>query len=326
MDFAPAVYTRTPPKYLVFGAGGIAVLSYLSIIETLHAIDEQYLQEVEGCVGCSAGAFATLAVALNMQQRTGALRDVAHFMMDKVYSTQTKDFRFNGTSAFDIEHGSMGENIRESVGFMLELCGLHPQVSLEKVQMFCRIRMIFVLTDLISTKPVYIDASHDIASSMSVAEIIEMSSAIPFLHTPLQLGQTLIVDGALSDSLPLNVFPVEETLVIRTKSAMKPTHAPAIKLGSQHVDVMSYVMLLKTCFTHQMEVHLDRITSVYETICVTNEVDALALIQKNEDMSKIHNIFRERGVFSAATFMYPFLPWSFSVCVAYLCTVCLRSG
>eukprot|EP00965_Chrysotila_dentata_P098040 3241808-Pleurochrysis_carterae.AAC.1 len=292
---------RLSAKYLVFGAGGLAVLSYLSVIETLFAIDSHSLKRIEGCVGCSAGAFATLAIALNMHERGAALHDLSEFMMEQVSSAHAKGFRFNGTSAFDIEHSGMGESIRASVAYMLELCGLSSHASLKNVQLLCRIRMVFVLTDLVAARPIYVDANHEVAANMPIAEVIAMSSAIPFLHAPVQLGDALVVDGGLSNSLPLCVFPPEETLVVRTRSTTvtgdKTTKT--LKMGLQHVDVVSYVMLLKTCFTQQMDMHLDQITTVYDTITVASENDVFDVLQKGLELAVGLRSLRQKGVLGA---------------------------
>lgn len=96
-----------------------------------------------------------------------------------------------------------------------------------------------------------------VLSSGSIAEAVRASIAIPFIFKPMRVGDRLLVDGFLSDPLPVNVAMREGANVIVAMGFESP-HQPAIRTPWHFAFQFSSIMtnsLLKSRFAFHSTVH-----------------------------------------------------------------------
>jgi NTE family protein len=171
---------------LVFGSGGIKCAAVVGLWRVLNEEDI----EVESIVGCSGGSLYGALIAngtelekVEEMSRTFWTSDIMQGYTESLKASKDGSLRFNERSGL-VDDSVINKKIQDIYGG-LKFSDLHLPFKV-------------VATDLLSSEKV-------ILSDGNVADAIRASSAIPIIFPPWEVDGRLLIDGAVSDPLPIDV-------------------------------------------------------------------------------------------------------------------------
>lgn len=246
-------------RYLSIGSAGMGIFSYLGLMYILSFSSRSLFDKIEGCIGCSAGSYISLLVALGLHKNTELLYDIFLILKQNVLISNNKLLNV-GIYANDV-----GKNISCELGqlveFTLEKCGFSSKISLGDLQKHLSIKLAIVITDIKKGNPVILDAEN--YYNMPIVLAIQMSTAVPFLNPPIKYEDIFAIDGGVLQSLNMDYYPKKETFFIYCSQ----TYA---KMGEE-IDIISYSSYLIECFQKQHDRLTDIIMEEYPHIKVTSD-------------------------------------------------------
>jgi NTE family protein len=171
---------------LVIGSGGIKCAAVVGLWRVLNEEDI----EVESIVGCSGGSLYGALIAngtelekVEEMSRTFWTSDIMQGYTESLKASKDGSLRFNERSGL-VDDSVINKKIQDIYGG-LKFSDLHLPFKV-------------VATDLLSSEKV-------ILSDGNVADAIRASSAIPIIFPPWEVDGRLLLDGAVSDPLPIDV-------------------------------------------------------------------------------------------------------------------------
>lgn len=180
---------------LVIGSGGAKCAAALGLWQVLQ---EEGIQ-VSITVGSSGGSIYAAAIALGFELRATEqltlslwTRDLMDGYATNLRSAMSGESRFTESSGL-IDDGPLMDRLRQAFGSMAFSDARTP--------------LFIVSTDFHSGESV-------VMHSGSILEAVRASIAIPMIIPPWQVGDRLLVDGAVSDPLPVDVAIKEGAQVI----------------------------------------------------------------------------------------------------------------
>lgn len=184
---------------LVLEGGGVKGLAYCGALQVLH--EKNVLMHVKSFAGASAGAITAAALALGytpaeitaLMHRT----PFAAFVDDKVGVIR---------DAWSLLHNYGMCPGAKLLTFLEDLVAAKANNRRDYTfaQLFAErgVTLVVNATDVRRGKTVYFTPSSDVP----IAQAVRASASVPFLFTPVALGDALLVDGGLLDNYPLHVF------------------------------------------------------------------------------------------------------------------------
>ncbi len=181
---------RPQPKVtLVIGSGSVKCAAGLGVAK---ALGEAGIG-IERVVGCSAGSIfgSMIAMQLPLEQ---AMRDARSLWTSEITSSKDRMalLRVLAPKMFGFKPTNFG--FRSDVPMMRLVNGYYKDLKLEDLP----IPLHITATDLANGDLVEI-------SSGRIAAAVRASIAIPFAFTPVELNGKTLIDGYLSDPLPVSV-------------------------------------------------------------------------------------------------------------------------
>ena len=171
---------------LVIGSGGIKCAAAIGLWRVLR---EENIQ-VESLVGCSGGSLYGALIANDtkldeMQELSRLLwtKDIMQGYTESLKASKDGSLRFNERSGL-VDDSVLNENLRKVYG-ELKFSDLNLPFKV-------------VATDLISAEKM-------ILSKGSLVDAVRASVAIPIIFPPWEVDGRLLIDGAASDPLPIDV-------------------------------------------------------------------------------------------------------------------------
>lgn len=251
---------KSPIEYVSVGSAGLGLFAYLGLFSTLARVAPVVLADVRGFVGVSAGAFASLFVALGLHADKSASDSMYRFAKTCTLLSNHKVCNF-GIFARQVGKNMLCD-LEELARFMLRLGGRRDDTTLGQLQASLQVHLTFVATDLISMQPVRFDAAR--FPDMPVAEAISLSAAVPFLTAPVQFGDRLITDGAVTEHINMCIYDPTKTLFVLCDMVSPAEPLPEERqLGLDLVSVANRTM---ACLAKQHE-NLTR-TVLYDLRCL----------------------------------------------------------
>jgi len=171
---------------LVIGSGGIKCAAAIGLWRVLK---EENIQ-VESLVGCSGGTLYGALIAngtdLDEMQELSSLlwtKDIMQGYTESLKASKDGSLRFNERSGL-VDDSFLNENLRKVYG----------ELKFSDLKLPFKV----VATDLISTEKI-------ILSEGSLVDAVRASVAIPIIFPPWEVDGRLLIDGAASDPLPIDV-------------------------------------------------------------------------------------------------------------------------
>ncbi|MCP4403913.1 MAG: patatin-like phospholipase family protein [bacterium] len=262
--------TRQPPRIaLVLGSGGIKCIAGIGLLKVLHR--EKLWPDI--IVGSSGGSLfgAVFAMGehpdrieekvLSMWQKK-EFRDIKYFDLLKIFFP--KLFRYN--EMFGLFRGDRIENIFRKY---------FQDMSFEQ----SKIPLQIVATDFFSGEAVVLDKG-------SIAEAVRASIGIPIFFQPKKIDGQVLVDGGISNPLPVDVAIRYGVDIIIAMGFESPTYSridSPVKALLHLTGISSNNLLLANYAVHNMAHH-------YEIIMVYPELQGefhFFDIEKIPDLIKI---------------------------------------
>jgi len=234
---------KSPRIALVLGSGGIRCIASIGLLKVLHR--EQIMPDV--IVGSSGGSlfgavFATgehpdeiERLVLKMWQKK-EFRDIKYFDILKIFFP--KLLRFN--ESFGVIRGDRIEKIFREY---------FQGASIENTKIPLKI----VATDFFTGEEVVLDKG-------SIAEAVRASIGIPVLFQPKKIGGRTLIDGVVSNALPVNVAIRHGADVIIAMGFETPTYSTIdspIKVLLQLTGISNNNLLAANQAIHHMTHHYE---------------------------------------------------------------------
>jgi len=188
--------SHRPPITLVLGSGGVKSIAGLGALEVLEA----HGLRPDAVVGCSAGALFGALVAAGQSAAQAVC--VAQTLWSREITSCRRprallELALPRLAGFDDRFALrddrlIGERLRAAFG----------DARLEDLRLPLQVQA----TDAHTGAPVVLRTGR-------LVDALRASIALPFLFTPQRIGAQLLVDGSLSDPLPLGLAPASHVQV-----------------------------------------------------------------------------------------------------------------
>lgn len=201
-----SVLLRQQVEYVCFGGAGALGIAYLGALRALTEHGGLRLQELRGAVGTSSGALAALCICVGISfdefeklvrewdmQNLAPHVDVAMLL-----------------KSYGLDDGSV---LREFVGEILVRSGLARTATFADVHRLTRRHFACTASNMNAQCCTYFD--HVRTPGWLVLDAVYASMCVPMIFAPLCLeGESVYVDGCLTNNVPLDFFPIASTLVL----------------------------------------------------------------------------------------------------------------
>jgi len=239
-------------------------------------------------VGCSGGSIFGAAIALGCSSEKTAEMRTQTWTKDVTKKTDYKSIAkifFPNIIGFDdqvglIDDTIMSKNIEQ--GF-----GISTTFSETEIPFFC------VATDLESGEPV-------VLSEGNIARALRASSGIPLVFKPIELNGRLLIDGGLSNPLPVDVAIREGADIIIAVGFEAHIHS-SISTPGNYAMQMFHIMvnqLLSTLLAYYNLAHHSEIITIIPEIkenIKVNDVNKVPyIIEQGEIEAKKHIDYLKR--------------------------------
>lgn len=243
--------SNKPRLAIVIGSGGLKCAAAIGVMQVL----EEENIAVDLVVGCSGGAVFGAAIALGFSSEEMTETCSQAWTSDvtkKVDISSLLKILFPKWCMFNDEigvfdDGVMAENIARAFG---------PQTTFAdtKIPLFC------VATDFHTGKSITI-------SEGGVAKAIRISSGIPIIFKPVEWKGKLLIDGGLSNPLPVNVAiqeGAEIIIAVGFETSLLPSVASPGNYARQMFNILVNQLLYKQFAFYNMAYHSEIIAIVPE--------------------------------------------------------------
>jgi predicted acylesterase/phospholipase RssA len=190
--------------YFCFGGGGGHGMMYIGAIEALLRKTSLNLNQIQGCIGTSAGALTAFSI-------------VAGLTYEKTLNLALKYDHVNIAPKMDVallvNHYGMdeGNSLMEIIVGTIEAAGMSSSITLADLYRITKRHFVCVVSNLDTRQPVYMD--HVSFPDMEAKMAIRISMGLPLIFAPCRVNETFYIDGCLTANYPIDFFPVEQTLI-----------------------------------------------------------------------------------------------------------------
>lgn len=284
-------------EYVSIGGAGVKAGCYLGVVEAFEmhwheassrAPWKEFLRNIRGCSGTSAGAVIALALCVGLTSND--LRRIFHPLMMKMMNLIPHPDIGNLVERFGLEDGTF---LKTCIAKLLTSAGLSEETTFERMYALIGREFVCLGTNLNERSIAIFDRHH--TPDMRVADAVFISCCMPIIFSPVVIDDVSYVDGTLTCEIPM-VFPTERTLFWRLVTR------PVSSISSWNVYLCS---ILESFLATRQRVEL----------CSSQTVN----IEFTEEISQIaaFDIFNERndmdaclsaGHVAAFTIMCPELP------------------
>jgi len=269
---------KHPRLGLVIGSGGLKCAAAIGVLQVL----EQENIPLDMVVGCSGGAVFGASIAMGFSAEK--MIDVMGYTWTR-HSTEKFDLRslakiaFPGVLGFDDEIGILDDGSLQD-GLTCAY-GAETTFSETKIPFFC------VATDFHTGDPVII-------SNGNIVKAIRASAGIPVLFKPIELNGRWLLDGGLSNPLPVDVAIQEGADVIIAVGfetpLVKSVSSPA-NFASQMFNILVNQLLYRKFAFYNLAYHSEIVAIVphFEKEIHLNDVDIIPfIIEQGRDETLMH--------------------------------------
>ena len=191
-------------KYLVFSSGGVNGLSYIGCIKALY--EKKILQNVEGYIGSSVGAWISLVIVL------GYTWNELNDLMIKFDVNLLQNITGDSVCSFFCHYGIDDcEQVMKFIKILIIKKKINPDVTFEELYKKTNKHLLIIGTCLNSRSDERFD--YKCTPKMKVIDSLRISISVPLLYNICELNGKQYVDGAVSNSYPIDHSPdIKNTL------------------------------------------------------------------------------------------------------------------
>jgi len=178
-----------PRVAIVIGSGGLKCAAAIGVMQVLEAENIA----VDMVVGCSGGSVFGAAIALGFSSEKMAETRAQAWTSDvtsKLDISSLLKIVFPGIYGFDDEVGAFDDSVM--AGNIEKAFGTETTFADTQIPFYC------VATDFHTGKPV-------VLAEGDLARAIRISSGVPVIFKPVEWNGQLLIDGGLSNPLPIDI-------------------------------------------------------------------------------------------------------------------------
>jgi len=218
--------SRKPRLAIVIGSGGLKCAAAIGVMQVL----EEENIAVDLVVGCSGGSVFGAAIALGFSSEKMAETRSQTWTGDVTKKLDTRSLLkiiFPKLYGFDDEISVFDDAVM--AGNIKKAFGATTHFADTKIPLYC------VATNFHSGEPVVI-------SEGGVAEAVRISSGIPIIFKPVEWNGKLLIDGGLSNPLPVDVAIQEGADIIIAVGFETPL-LPSVSSPGNYARQMFYILV-----------------------------------------------------------------------------------
>ena len=202
---------------LVLSGGGYNTFTILGALDVLH--EAGALDSLECLAGASAGAIMSVLLALGFAPRE---------ICDLEESLMHNCLQFNDLGSFTSTGCPLTFHPLKTA--LSKLMDRFPDIeTLADLLHKMGKNVTIVATRIMSGEPEYFDAYS--AVQYPIVDLLLASASLPMLFEPTKLGGSAYWDGGLTDPLPIQLFPPEETLAVNLSYDSTSRASPLVHLS-----------------------------------------------------------------------------------------------
>mgnify|MGYP000942306565 CR=1 FL=1 len=202
-------------EFVAFSGGGMTGMSFVGVLESLHK-HELYMGKhaVKYWAGSSAGAICAALAAMNTPIET--INELKYTDTRKLVSPGLKSFFINSLAALSSIWLTWGVASRSGIVAWLEMVfvklGYSPGLTFAELYTLTGNYLTITATSLLKKDTLYFNRLR--SPDMRIIDAVEMSINIPLVFNRYSWDGDFIIDGGITNGLPLNVYDVVEDDVV----------------------------------------------------------------------------------------------------------------
>ena len=243
--------TDKPRLAIVIGSGGLKCAAAIGVMQVL----EQANISVDMVVGCSGGSVFGAAIALGYSSEKMAETRAQAWTSDitkKLDFSSLSKIVLPGIFGFDDQIGVFDDTVM--AGNIARAFGEETTFADTKIPFYC------VATDFHNGDAVVI-------SEGNLAKAVRISSGIPIIFKPLELNGKLLIDGGLSNPLPVDVAIQEGAdiiIAVGFETPLLPSVSSPGNFANQMFNILVNQLLYKKFASDNLMYHSEIIPIVPE--------------------------------------------------------------
>lgn len=243
--------TKQPRLAIVIGSGGIKCAAVIGVMQVL----EQENIQVDLVVGCSGGAVFGAAIALGFSSDELTKTREQAWTSDVTRKLDLRSIRkivAPRLGGFDDEIGIFDDGVMD--GNIARVFGAETTFADTKIPFYC------VATDFHTGQPV-------VLSEGRLAKAVRVSSGIPIVFKPVEWKGKLLIDGGLSNPLPVDVAIQEGAdiiIAVGFETPLLPSVSSPTNFASQMFNILVNQLLYKKFAFYNLAYHSEIIAIVPE--------------------------------------------------------------
>ena len=200
-------------RYLCFGVGGVNGWTYIGVVEALEEeLNKSNLilySQLKGICGSSIGSL--FATGLMLQYNAIELRELFTSMTER-YSKHTIG-KMHVLNFFE-QKGILDTSIISHMVQKMVTTKLGAdKLDITLAALYERTRKVLALGAYNVTLGRAEILDHQTMPNLPLWKAVCMSCAIPFIFYPVEYNNSVYVDAGISEPVPYNIFPLQESLV-----------------------------------------------------------------------------------------------------------------
>lgn len=224
-------------KILVLNGGGIKGIAHIGALYALQELN--FLNNLETFAGTSIGGII-LSLYLVGYSPAELLHFSKHFDFEKL-----KNISITNISSFGLDNGSRMDHILKK---LIQKKNVSQNITLKELYEKTKKKLILTSVCLNSKELCYL--SYETHPDLELYIAMRMTSAIPFLYTPILYNGKFYIDGGIIDNYPIHPFQHD---LDKTIGIFINENKDVIELVN---DIETYIIHLLKCFMEGMNYHI----------------------------------------------------------------------
>lgn len=204
------MFTPGEVGWFVWSGGGINGYAHIGVWRFLEEVwmanSLSLSKSVKGTAGASVGSIVALALALGFTSHELETFAVTALEGDRGVATINLKGMFEGTAHGLISHRIISDFVKR----MLELKTGNPVLTFGELKDFCAVEYVCTAHNITKLRSEYFGTEHTPDTPVWVG--VTMSCLLPILFDSMKHNDCEYYDGGMSNSLPIECFPLQHTV------------------------------------------------------------------------------------------------------------------
>jgi len=275
---------------LVIGSGGLKCAAAIGVMQVL----EEEHNSVDMVVGCSGGSVFGAAIALGFSAEKMVETRAQAWTSDvtkKLDFPSLLKFISPRIFGFDDEVAVFDDSVM--AGNIARVFGPETTFADTKIPFYC------VATDFHSGEPVVI-------SEGGIARAVRISSGIPIIFKPVEWNGKLLIDGGLSNPLPVDVAIQEGAdiiIAVGFETPLLPSVSSPGNYASQMFNILVNQLLYKKFAFYNLAYHSEIIPIIpeFSTSIKISDVNSVPFIIEQGRLETLRHIDHLKKILASGT-------------------------